>query len=970
MKENDILANLDGSADTGVKLKTIEYLRSISSVHLPISNIPLLFKRVRGLLQDQSNTVVYSTITWLIEAKDNLFRPDIFPEYIRSVVPNLIQALGHAKHAIRKSTLSLLKLSIVNSADYILAELVKGMEDEHLFVRKGCVESVVALMDPQNYDASADIKIVLPALVGRLRDVSASVIQSSAQALGFLRSQYNKQLIAELTQLSEGLRRLYSLYEDRLDDDYLLGAGLDDYPTVPGSKMSTRGTFKSGPVVHLEFGFVSSKIVDKCNNEHDVKVRAAGIETIQRILADLDTADIINPYLNDFLTFMKSFIMDDDYKIALVALNIIDDLVAKSRQSAKLIIDILGEELVIRLHDGKTIIRQYVMRIFNSLMHILSSKPVVSLAISHLSDKSSRMREESINLMISAVLQYPDAFHDFEFMVQTLSVLLHDPHSRVRYVALEALAVFLNMSPDMIKIIPKDQQAQLEIRLATKQLPELTIDGLVQHLEPRKRSSSAKPTRRNSSPLDEANDAGIPNYMPLKPAEIMSPPPQRSPQKAKDAFKLPPIQKTNSLSNDASRYAPFVEQTSLNQAVVDFDPRPIERKAMPLSLATRKRLDAKRDSAAPKTGEMDMEPIGQILDELPSWSESKPRSSRASPAPSLPSPPADSFYQTNAPPQPLFSNGHRVRSETLDVSSVQLSDSPTRRKTVGKKILSSQIIDSPAKNRTSAAANLKLDGLDGFSLDGQLKAALDSIQKAEWEAKVAGLEHLAVILGNHTPFSGPYLHEITVTVAAEILNLRSQVSRVALTALTGLYGAAGKNLVVGGNELDITVTALFKKAGESLLREKFLVQDIDDTLLALQLNQGLISPAKVLPCILNSADHKNGMVRTKVAQHIQMLFMAPEVSKQLLSKIGNNVVEVVRLFTILSRFSNEGLVETRNSAKATILFIFANFPQWLTVNVERQMNPRDLNCLKSVLESVESPLSRSKTLSRKSLRNK
>ena len=105
----------------------------------------------------------------------------------------------------------------------------------------------------------------------------------------------------------------------------------------------------------------------------------------------------------------------------------------------------LAAALSHRLGDSKIVIRQLNSRAFRELMYTATPMPVLEQILPCLKHRNSRVREETINVIISALLTFPTTDFDFTTLCDTISPCLADPKRRVRQAALEVFAVLAQL---------------------------------------------------------------------------------------------------------------------------------------------------------------------------------------------------------------------------------------------------------------------------------------------------------------------------------------------------------------------------------------------------------------------------------------------------------------------------------------------------------------------------------------------
>ncbi|XP_049322062.1 TOG array regulator of axonemal microtubules protein 1 [Astyanax mexicanus] len=118
-----------------------------------------------------------------------------------------------------------------------------------------------------------------------------------------------------------------------------------------------------------------------------------------------------------------------------------------------------------------------------------------------------------------------------------------------------------------------------------------------------------------------------------------------------------------------------------------------------------------------------------------------------------------------------------------------------------------------------------------------LGQALCFLQDEEWERKTEGLRLVRALAEHHADVVLPELHYITTAVIAEVKNLRSIVSRDAITTMAHLFTHLQRQM---DSEVEGAARTLLHKAGETSL---FIRQGVE---LALGTLVHHCSPGRVL----------------------------------------------------------------------------------------------------------------------------
>ena len=254
----------------------------------------------------------------------------------------------------------------------------------------------------------------------------------------------------------------------------------------------------------MEFGIVPSHIMNRLG-EGDFRLRAQAVEELKCIVSDLETPDLLTPHLLHFISFLNNLLDDSNFKISTVTLEILGSLVQLLHAGVKPHLKPIVLALTKRMGDNKIVIRQAIMKVVIQLMQILSPKPVITVISENLSHRNSRVRQETINIIIASLLTFPSYDFDLGSMCPVIGPTLVDPKRQVRQASLECFAV-LAQAMGAGKLQPLVQavdnveleydgdgvMAAVQAKLARRQLPRLNRDGLVDYATPITSSASSR----------------------------------------------------------------------------------------------------------------------------------------------------------------------------------------------------------------------------------------------------------------------------------------------------------------------------------------------------------------------------------------------------------------------------------------------------------------------------------------------
>ncbi|KAG9261039.1 TOG array regulator of axonemal microtubules protein 1-like [Astyanax mexicanus] len=154
-----------------------------------------------------------------------------------------------------------------------------------------------------------------------------------------------------------------------------------------------------------------------------------------------------------------------------------------------------------------------------------------------------------------------------------------------------------------------------------------------------------------------------------------------------------------------------------------------------------------------------------------------------------------------------------------------------------------------------------------------LGQALGLLQDEEWERKTEGLRLVRALAEHHAEVVLPELHYISAAVIAEVQNLRSIVSRGAITTMAHLFTHLQCDM---DSEVEVAARTLLHKAGETSL---FIRQGVELALSTMVLS---CSPGRVLQGLLDGGiRHRNPVCRAATALSLVRLLQVVGVSRVL-----------------------------------------------------------------------------------------
>lgn len=226
----------------------------------------------------------------------------------------------------------------------------------------------------------------------------------------------------------------------------------------------------------------------------DVRSKLHGLAAVQGAIAAAGGAAASSKVLR----LVACALEDANFTVLQGGLEVLEELVEQCGGDLGPHLDEVVGMLVPRL-GGKYAVRQSVMRTFLQLMVCVGLDPVLRKVMAEGSrHRSSRVREDTINVVLMALLKQPHGELDLLHIAMEIAPSLTDGRQRVRLAALECLAllshalgaqalegVVARVEESYLASRPEDAcglVAAFKVRVARNQLPSVNADGLVDHV--------------------------------------------------------------------------------------------------------------------------------------------------------------------------------------------------------------------------------------------------------------------------------------------------------------------------------------------------------------------------------------------------------------------------------------------------------------------------------------------------------
>lgn len=476
---------------------------------------------------------------WDVRLKSIQLINEVIPQFgdgldacMAEVMGKLIPNIGESKITVRRAVIQTLHvyMKCTNHVPTLLRSIVYyGLENEDPKIRKESIVALPMLFTPdfarENFfeiTHSLAKKLVDTSADESLRDCSLTTLEKIRTLVG------EREFNTYLHKMSAPLRKYYYTLMGQTPPENgdmssrgPVSNGTSAQPTprqAPFSKAKVNGSvavsqqqapsYQAQYVESYEFGIIPSHIMSQINDQENFKLRAKGVEELRNIVYNMhEVNDNLMPHMISFISFLNNLLDDSNFKITTVTLDILCILVEKLGKHVKQYLKPLSSALTKRMGDNKIVVRQAVMKVAIKMMQSYTAKPVLSVICENLQHKNSKVRQETLNIIIAAMLTFPSYAFDLPAVCRMVAPTLTDVKRQVRQAALECLSVIAQtMGPGRLQpLVQAVDQVELssdgegvmgavQARLARRQLPKLNSEGLVEYATPVPSSASTRST--------------------------------------------------------------------------------------------------------------------------------------------------------------------------------------------------------------------------------------------------------------------------------------------------------------------------------------------------------------------------------------------------------------------------------------------------------------------------------------------
>lgn len=201
----------------------------------------------------------------------------------------------------------------------------------------------------------------------------------------------------------------------------------------------------------------------------------------------------LDPFIDQFLSRLIE--PSTDYRSGLVALDMIETIVIKTKLSTLQFVRPLTQILVRALADTRSLYRDNTIRVIHKMMAYLPPQHVIDALFEHKHHRNPIVREQLVDRVTAAVLNYDRQEFNLTKLCYHVLPMLADHHANVRLAALECIATLANaLGPERICTLLTAAEAvqtgcdydglldAIYARLKRRALPRCNTDGSIRHL--------------------------------------------------------------------------------------------------------------------------------------------------------------------------------------------------------------------------------------------------------------------------------------------------------------------------------------------------------------------------------------------------------------------------------------------------------------------------------------------------------
>ena len=531
LDEDSVLTGLRNEISPTKRTSILEGLRMSvrrSGGRLHIQERFALFSAIHNVLLDNDVNTRLACLNFVCEVIPDF--GSTLDECMALILPQLVVFIGHNQVSLKKLAVQTLHVYMKHSEhlENVLNAIIQlGLESENMDTQMESLIALPILITP-NF-ADEDLFSLTEALVRRIAGnsttyssyggtdttslalISLERIQKVVGKRNF--EKYSQKLQPRLQAILNKSMKTVCSDSDKSKPRKSKSASVPtEDSTIDGdlkgklNRGATIADISSQQVVNhnSDTEYLPPSIMAKLKDP-DWRIKEIGIDELRTWLSNERNLMQLLPHLKHFLVVLKDLLNDSNFKVNLSCLQLFGAIIDKLGTEIEPVLDQLVNVLGSKLGDNKNVIKQTNMQVFKKLMQNVSPRKVLCVLKGNIKHRNSRVREETLNVIIASLLTFPSNKFDLPQLTNDVAPALIDPKSRVRHAALEAFAVIsqllgrTNSQPlvfavDNIELHMGGEgvMAAVQARFARRQLPKLNSDGLVEYAVSLPSTGSAK----------------------------------------------------------------------------------------------------------------------------------------------------------------------------------------------------------------------------------------------------------------------------------------------------------------------------------------------------------------------------------------------------------------------------------------------------------------------------------------------
>ncbi|EPB70428.1 HEAT repeat protein [Ancylostoma ceylanicum] len=442
MPREDDYADLLRSPDFDVRLQTFNRLTAISRRDPDwFSNCPRkgeLFKNIDRILADDRWEVQHQCIKFLQEAMPT-FGSNL--EYcVCYLMPNLVPKLGSSKITVRKISVQAIQTFLRQKPD-ALGPILKTLSNFLLTSTERATKTEVVREFPAMFIpelVQCDWSLFLDAMTKLMATSESESAECAAIAAKKLEVYLGKDTFNRLlSDLSASQQKDYM----RFSKNIVIAA---EPQAATSQSVVNRSSMKiASGERRFRFGIVPSIVAAMVIDNSDSVTRISGLEKWKQLIENITPEEITRlvPHLHSYLISLSNVLTDLNFKVVVLTLDVVRLTVNRLKSHMEAHLQQTISLLAQHFGNQKAVIKQLIMMTCMDLFQNVNPKAVVGVLCVYLEHRNSRVREEVVNILTSALMITSPSRINFTAVVNLLIPLLLDPKRRVRLAAFEHLSV-------------------------------------------------------------------------------------------------------------------------------------------------------------------------------------------------------------------------------------------------------------------------------------------------------------------------------------------------------------------------------------------------------------------------------------------------------------------------------------------------------------------------------------------------